>query len=154
MTTVLFYHLTRSPAANTLRAILPRAMQASWRVLIRADAPVLAQLDNRLWEGEATSFIPHALAGSGQDADQPILLGNLASQGFDALALVGISALDLAEIPHLNRVWVLFDASDPAQIDAARAQWKTVSDAKFHAQYWSEDGGRWAMKTAANAPVQ
>jgi hypothetical protein len=35
---------------------------------------------------------------------------------------------------------------------AARALWKSVSEAKLHAQYWAEDSGKWAMKTAANAP--
>lgn len=153
MATVLFYHLTQSPAASTLQAILPRALQAGWRVLLRGDKVVLGELDAKLWEGEAISFLPHGLAGGAQDADQPILLGNIPSAGFDALALVGSTQLDMAEAAALQRVWVLFDASDDGQMTAARALWKTVNSAGLHAQYWSEESGKWDLKTAANAPA-
>lgn len=152
--TVMFYHLTQSPAAQTLQAIFPRALQAGWRVLLRAPAPDLQDLDIRLWGGKADVFLPHGLAGGAQDADQPILLGNVASDGFDALALVGIAALDMGEAARLQRVWVLFDAADAGQMAHARALWKEVSAASLHAQYWSEDSGKWAMKTEANAPVK
>lgn len=150
--TVMFYHLTQSPPAQTLQAILPRALAAGWRVLLRGDDAVLADLDAKLWGGKPEAFLPHALAGGAQDGDQPILLGNLASAGFDALALIGTTALDMAEAARLMRVWVLFDAGDEGQMTAARALWKTVSSAGLHAQYHSEEGGTWAMKTAANAP--
>ena len=150
--TVMFYHLTQSPPAQTLQAILPRALAAGWRVLLRGDDMVLADLDAKLWGGKAEEFLPHALAGGLQDNDQPILLGNIESTGFDALALIGTTQLDLNEAARLNRVWVLFDAGDEGQMTAARALWKAVSSAQLHAQYWSEDSGKWAMKTAANAP--
>lgn len=153
MATVVFYHLTQSPAASALHAILPRALQAGWRVLLRGDQAVLQGLDAKLWEGEPAQFLPHSLAGGAQDADQPILLGNIPSVGFDALALVGSAGLDLAEAATLQRVWVLFDASDDVQVTAARALWKTVSAAGLHAQYHSEESGRWILKTAANAPA-
>ncbi len=151
---VMFYHLTRSPAVATLQAILPRALQAGWRVLLRAEDATLSDLDTRLWQGDDTQFLPHGRAGGAQDLDQPILLGTGPSAGFDALALVGSTALDMAEAGALQRVWVLFDASDDAQMAAARTLWKDVSAAGLHAQYWSEETGKWAMKTAANAPVK
>lgn len=154
MVTVMFYHLTRSPATDALAAILPRAVGAGWRVLVRAEANVLAELDQKLWAGPAESFIPHALAGAAQDDDQPVLLGNLPSNGFDALALIGTVTLDVAEAVPLQRVWVLFDASDEDQMNGARTLWRTISDAGQHAQYWSEETGSWAMKTSANAPAK
>lgn len=150
---VVFYHLTRSPAASTLRAILPRALLEGWRVLLRGDQAVLAELDAKLWEGEEAYFLPHGITGGAQDADQPILLGNIPSAGFDALALVGSTSLDMAEAAALQRVWVLFDASDEGQVTAARALWKSVSAAGLHAQYHSEESGKWTLKTAANAPA-
>ncbi len=152
--TVMFYHLTRSSVATTLRAILPRALQAGWRVLLRGDDRRLADLDAALWEGEAAEFLPHARAGGTQDADQPILLGNGPSAGFDAMALVGPAALEMAEAAPLQRVWVLFNAEDDAEMTAARALWKEVSAAGLHTQYWSEEAGKWALKTAANAPAK
>lgn len=149
---VMFYHLTQSPAASTLQGILPRALQAGWRVLLRGDAAALQDLDAKLWQGGETNFLPHGMAGGAQDADQPILLGNIPSTGFDALALIGTTALDLAEAAALQRVWVLFDAADEGQVASARTLWKSVTEAQIHAQYWAEDGGKWAKKTEANAP--
>jgi DNA polymerase III subunit chi len=151
--TILFYHLTQSPPAQTLQAILPRALAAGWRVLLRADDATLADLDRKLWGGKPDVFLPHGRAGGAQDSDQPILLGTIASDGFDALALIGVVAMDLAETAHLQRVWVLFDAGDAGQMTHARALWKSVSKAGLHAQYWGEEGGKWAMKTAVNAPA-
>ena len=149
---VMFYHLTRSSPASTLQALLPRALQAGWRVLLRAEPVQLQDLDAQLCEGPRDGFLPHGLAGGAQDGDQPILLGNIPSTGFDALALIGTSALDMAEAAQLQRVWVLFDASDEAQVAAARALWKEVTEANLHAQYWSEESGKWTKKTESNAP--
>jgi DNA polymerase-3 subunit chi len=73
--------------------------------------------------------------------------------GFDALALVGSTQLDMTEAAAMQRVWVLFDASDYGQVAAARTLWKTVSAAGLHAQYHSEESGKWTLKTAANAPA-
>lgn len=151
---VMFYHLTQSRPQGTLLAILPRALQAQWRVLIRADAPVLADLDEKLWGGAGETFLPHGLAGGAHDADQPILLGNVPSADFDALALVGAAPCDMAEAQRLHRVWVLFDGNSAPELTAARALWRHVAEAGLHAQYWSEQSGTWAMKTAANAPAK
>ncbi|MDZ7904741.1 MAG: DNA polymerase III subunit chi [Cypionkella sp.] len=150
---VVFYHLTQSPASSTLKAILPRALQAGWRVLLRGEDAVLQDLDAKLWDTPA-AFLPHGLSGGAQDDDQPILLGNIPSAGFDALALVGSIALDIKEAANLHRVWVLFDAADDAQMTAARRLWKEVSGAGLHAQYHSEETGKWALKTAVNAPAK
>jgi glucose-6-phosphate isomerase len=43
--------------------------------------------------------------------------------------------------------------SDLGPAMAARALWKTVSAAGLHAQYHSEESGKWTLKTAANAPA-
>jgi len=152
---VMFYHLTRTPAPQTLLSILPRALAAGWRVLIRGPSAQLAALDSALWGGAEDSFLPHGLAtGGAQDHDQPILLGNLPSDGFDALVLLGGADLDMAECAPLKRVWVLFDAGNDSDMTAARALWRTVSAAGLHGQYHSEESGKWALKTAVNAPAK
>jgi DNA polymerase III subunit chi len=152
---VMFYHLTRATALQSLQAILPRAYAAGWRVLIRGPSAQLDALDGALWGGAEDSFLPHGLAtGAAQDQDQPILLGNLPSNGFDALVLLGGADLDLAECAPLKRVWVLFDAGNDSDMTAARALWRAVSAAGLHAQYHSEETGKWALKTAVNAPAK
>lgn len=151
MGTVLFYHLTRSRPADTLAAILPRAVAMGWRVMLRGtDAGRIAALDAALWQGDG--FLPHGIMGGPYDADQPILLGagDLA-HGIRALALVDGAKCTLAEAAALERVWILFDGNDPTALETARAQWREIVAAKIAAQYWSEDSGKWEKKLDKSA---
>ena len=128
MGVVMFYHLTRSAADETLSMLLPRAMGQGWRVMIRGtDRAALERLDARLWLDEGQTFLPHGMEGGRHDAAQPVLLG------------VG---------PIVNAAQGLFliDGADGAQLSAARAKWKTLTEAGLPAQYWSEEGGRWEKK--------
>ncbi len=129
--------------------ILPRALAAGWRVMIRSpDLSALDRLDLALWQGPEDGFLPHGLAGGPHDADQPILLG----QGAIANAAQGLILLDGAgttpdEAAELQRVWVLFDGDDQAALTAARQLWTRLTGAGLAAQYWSEESGRWEKKT-------
>lgn len=145
----MFYHLTRSTPAETMATILPRALSAGWRVMLRGtDQAALAALDLALWTQSDDGFLPHGLAGGPQDADQPILLG----QGAIANAAQGLMLIDGAETTPeeaapLQRVWVLFDGADDAALSRARKLWTTLTTAGLAAQYWSEESGRWEKKT-------
>lgn len=145
----MFYHLTRSTPVETMTTILPRALQAGWRVMLRGgDAQALQALDLDLWQGAEDGFLPHGLAGGPHDADQPILLGTGAiGNAAQALMLVDGGDCDIAEAAALERVWVLFDGgSDPA-VKQARGIWTKLTGAGMAAQYWSEETGRWEKKT-------
>ena len=50
------------------------------------------------------------------------------------------------EVQRLERVCILFDGNATASLDAARVQWKALTDAGCSAQYWSEASGRWEKK--------
>lgn len=154
MGTVMFYHLTRSTPADTLAVNAPRALGQGWRVMVRGtDREALDRLDAALWlKGGDGSFLPHGLEGGPQDADQPVLLGlGQPVNGARVLALVdGAEATD-AEIVAMERVWILFDGSDQARLQAARQQWRAVTAAGHAAQYWSEDSGRWEKKSDSPA---
>lgn len=151
MALVMFYHLTRSRPAQTLAAILPRAIGMGWRVMLRGtDAGRIAELDAALWQAEG--FLPHGIAGGPHDADQPILLGEGGLvDGIRALALVDGAKCTVPEAEALDRVWILFDGNDPAALDTARAQWREIVAAKIAAQYWSEDSGKWEKKLDKSA---
>ncbi len=51
----------------------------------------------------------------------------------------------------MERVWLLFEDGDPAQVQAARAQWKAVVAAGLPAAYWADDTGRWVKKAESGA---
>ncbi len=148
MATAMFYHLTRSGPEEVLALILPRALAAGWRVMLRSpDAGRRERLDAKLWLEPEDGFLPHGLEGGAFDADQPVLIG----QGAAANAAQGVVLLDGAEaLPGeetSERLWVLFDGDDPAAVQAARGLWTRLTGLGMAAQYWSEETGRWVMKS-------
>lgn len=145
----VFYHLTRLGLDETLATILTRAHKTGWKVAVRGvTRPALEALDARLWalcEGEA--FLPHGLEGGPQDTAQPILLGTGAlAAGTKGLVLLDGAVTDAEEARGLERVWVLFDGNDPAQLDGARGLWSGLTTGGMAAQYWSDETGVWVMK--------
>ncbi|MHA6323566.1 DNA polymerase III subunit chi [Roseivivax sp. CAU 1753] len=145
-----FYHLTRRPLEETLPVLLEKSLAAGWRVAVRGrDAARMDWLDQRLWLGAADGFLPHGLAGGPHDARQPVLLltgGAEAANDPACLMTVDGADVDAREVARMARVCVLFDGNDPAAVQAARVQWKALTDAGCSAQYWSEEAGRWEMK--------
>jgi len=144
----MFYHLARSGPEEVLALILPRAQAHGWRVMLRSPDPArLDRLDARLWLETEDGFLPHGREGGPSDADQPVLLG----QGAAVNGAQGVVLLDGAEpLPGeeaLERLWVLFDGGDEATVQAARGLWSRITGLGMAAQYWSEDSGRWVMKT-------
>ncbi|MBL9052990.1 MAG: DNA polymerase III subunit chi [Tabrizicola sp.] len=151
---VMFYHLTRSAPADTLAALLPRALDQGWRVMLRgSEADALSQMDAALWLlGGDDSFLPHGQEGGPRDCDQPVLLGHgPAVNGAKVLGLIDGAGAEDAEIAGMERVWVLFDGNDPQRLQAARDQWKAMTSAGHGAEYWSEEGGRWEKKAESPA---
>jgi len=144
----LFYHLTRSGAEATLLTLLPRALSAGWRVMIRGgDGAALERLDARLWLEPEDGFLPHGLAGGPHDADQPILLGQGAAvNGAQVLVLLDGAQVEADEARGLERVWTIFDGDDPAAVAQARGLWTRLTSGGISAQYWSEETGRWEKK--------
>ena len=144
-----FYHLTRQP----LEAALPRLLEASlsrgWRVAVRGRNPrYLEWLDQQLWLGPEDGFLPHGLAGGDHDALQPVLLTTQAVAANHAVCVMSVEGAEVTadEVGALDRVCVLFDGADPAALDRARAQWRTLTAAGCGAQYWSDENGGWEKK--------
>lgn len=147
----LFFHLTRSTAEQVVRLNVGRALTMGWRVVIRgADRAAIERLDERLWLDPADSFLPHGVADGKVDARQPVLLttDSAIPNGARALLALDGAAVTADEVARLERVWIVFDGSDPAALDTARGQWRGLTAAGAAAEYWSEESGRWAMKTA------
>lgn len=148
MGTAVFYHLTRSSAEETLATILPRALGQGWRVMIRSlDRTRLERLDARLWLEPEEGFLPHGMEGGLQDAAQPVLLGvGPVRNDAQGVALID-GAGPLPGEEAMERLWVLFDGNDEAAVQAARGLWTRLTGLGMAAQYWSEESGRWQMKT-------
>ena len=147
----LFFHLTRSSAEDLVRLNVTRALAMGWRVVIRGtDRAGLERLDERLWVHPEDSFLPHGMAGGTQDSDQPVLLtdGHEIPNHAQALLTLDGAEVSAGEVAALERTWIVFDGSDPAAVEVARAQWRALTTAGAEAEYWSEASGRWQMQTA------
>lgn len=149
MAQAMFYHLTRSTPEATARILLERALGQGWRVMLRGrDPDRLARLDDWLWTESGERFLPHGLEGGVRDAEQPVLIGRGgAVNGARAVLLVDGALASDEELCGMERVWLVFDGGDGAALEAARAEWRRCAGLGVAAQYWSEESGRWQMKT-------
>ena len=153
----MFYHMTRKPVQATAPPLLERARREGWRVIVRAGTPQRAEwFDEALWLYGDVSFLPHGVAGGPHDADQPILLTSdpapVTRSQAQALMVIDGAPVDPAETRDLERVFILFDGGEPAAVQQARGQWTAMKNAGVHAQYWSEESGRWEMNSETGAP--
>jgi len=152
MAVARFYHLTREPPEALLPVLIGKALEQGLRVAVRGrDRAALEALDLALWRREG--FLPHGIAGGPHDADQPVLLvaeatpaADLPNQPGCLIALEG-SAVAPDEAQGLERLCIVFDGSDPAAVEAARAQWRTLTGAGVAAEYWNSDSGRWTCQS-------
>ena len=144
-----FYHLTDSPLEAALAMLLPKALEAGWRVEVRGrDAALMEMLDEALWRGPAEAFLPHGRAGGPHDARQPVLLtaGEAAANAPTCLMSVEGAPVTSSEAAAMARTCILFDGHDPGAVQTARHQWSTLTGEGIEAQYWAQEGGRWTKK--------
>jgi DNA polymerase-3 subunit chi len=147
MSEILFYHLERRSLDDVLPGLIERTLERGWRALIRVDSAERADaIDTRLWTF-SDGFLPHAQAGDGGPARQPVLItveeGN--PNAANVLFLVGGAAPPAWDsAAAFTRIVLIFDGRDPAAVDTARAAWKDAKAAGHDVTYWKESPtGKW-----------
>ncbi|WP_203309975.1 MULTISPECIES: DNA polymerase III subunit chi [Sphingomonas] len=138
-----FYHLTTTPLDRALPQIAEKVVASGARLLIVAEDPEQrAQLDRLLWIYDPESFLPHAQAGGGGDALQPVLIAGSvdAANGARHVAIVDGRWRD--EALTFERAFHFFGED---HIQAARTAWRGLGDAAdVERRYWKQsDTGRW-----------
>ena len=149
MSEALFYHLERRRLDDVLPGLVERTLERGWRALIRVEsADRAAAVDALLWTYNDETFLPHAIAGDGDPARQPVLItvedGN--ANGAQVLFLAGGASLsDWAQsAKSFDRIVMLFDGRDPGALAAAREAWKQANGASLDVTYWKENAaGKW-----------
>lgn len=151
MTEVLFYHLERLPLEKVLPVLVEKSLERGWRAVIEVGQPErIAGLDTTLWTYRDDSFLPHAVAGSQADADQPVLLTDRADNpnGADIRFFVGgaVPRTEAGGESAYKRMVYLFDGHDPDAVAEARKAWKALRTG-HDVTYWQQDSsGRWSKK--------
>ncbi len=148
MADVLFYHLTESTLEEALPTLLEKTVQRGWRAVIQSGTEERRDaLDARLWTYRDDSFLGHGTDRDPFPEAQPILLttGDGNANAAPVRFLVdGASPPDLA---GYERAVFVFDGHDQAQIEGARAHWKTLKDAGHAVTYWQQTPERrWERK--------
>jgi len=138
-----FYHLTRSPLDRVLPRIAERIVGDGGRLLVVVrDEQQAAAIDKLLWTYAPESFLPHAVAGAGDDGAQPVLIstGGEPSNAARHVALVDGKWRD--EALAFDRAFHFFDEGAIAE---ARVAWKALADREcVERRYWKQlESGGW-----------
>jgi len=144
MTETLFYHLERRGLDDALPGLIEKTLERGWRALIRAESSDrAAALDSLLWTYSEQTFLPHAQAGDGEAARQPVLITveDDNANNANVLFLVGGAtppAWDSQLANSLTRIVLMFDGRDASALASARAAWKDAKAAGHDVTYWKE----------------
>ena len=137
-----FYNLTATPLDRALPQVAARIVREGGRLLIvAADADQRAALDRLLWTYAADSFLPHAQAGAGDDARQPVLLSDSCEATNGAHMAIFADGLWREEAAAFDRAILLFG---PEQTVAARDLWSALSGGGHALRIFKQgEGGGW-----------
>ncbi|HEX4295341.1 MAG TPA: DNA polymerase III subunit chi [Rhizomicrobium sp.] len=141
MTETLFYHLERRSLEDVLPGLIEKTLERGWRALIRADTAERAEMiDTLLWTYDDQTFLPHAQAGDGSEARQPVLITveDANPNAANVLFLVGGAGADWNATAGLTRIVMMFDGRDADALSRARAAWKDAKSAGHDVTYWKE----------------
>ncbi|PHR22051.1 MAG: DNA polymerase III subunit chi [Hoeflea sp.] len=148
MVEALFYHLTESRLEEALPPLLEKSLDRGWRVSVHVSSEErCAALDAHLWTFREDSFLPHGSAQAAHAERQPLLL-TLASKAENGATVRFVAdGADIPELEGVERLVMMFDGHDQGQLDAARAQWKTLKSAGHSLTYWQQTPDRrWEKK--------
>lgn len=139
-----FYQLSQSPVEAALPLLARATLAAGQRLLVvAADQDLHAKLSEGLWALK-DSFLAHGLAGSPDEARQPILLSDKADAANGAKFVALADGVWRDEALAFERAMLLFDG---ATVEAAREVWRSL-DAKEQVtrRYFAQENGKWVQK--------
>jgi len=140
-----FYQLAGTPAEQVIASLAGRVIESNGRMLIVAeDEAFLARLDRMLWDRGSASFLPHGLAGSTDDARQPILLSTSPDAPNQARNILIADGTWREAALGYDRSFYLFDDST---LEGARLAWKLLAGREgIERRYWAQEDGKWVKK--------
>jgi DNA polymerase III subunit chi len=145
MTEIGFYHLTRSTAAQALPRLLARTLAVGQRALVLGKtAEGLDAISTALWA--QPDWLPHGSAAERDPDLQPIWLSLEPEPMNGARYLFVVEEAEADRLARFERVFIVFDGTNPATVEAARAQWKAAKSAGHTLVYWQQTDTGWQKK--------
>lgn len=148
MAEVLFYHLTESRLEEALPPLLEKSLDRGWRVSVHMGSEErCAALDSHLWTFREDSFLSHGCDDGPHAERQPVLLTLAGNAANGATVRFVADGAALPELEGADRLVMMFDGHDQQQLEAARAQWKTLKSSGHSLTYWQQTPDRrWEKK--------
>ena len=147
---IQFYHLLTTPVEVALPKILPKALAAGLKTVIKCrDISQQEMLDEKLWTLDPDSFIPHGQAGEPNEALQPILLSLSTQRPNDAglLLILDGSTASTEMLEGYTRIIDMFDGTSETEVSAARNRWKEYKTAGHTLTYYKQQSnGAWKQE--------
>lgn len=137
-----FYQLSSTPIERVLPRIAERVLEGGGRLLVvTADEPQAVALDRALWTYAPESFLPHARAGSGGEAEQPVLIAAACDAPNAARNIALVDGVWRDAALSFDRAFHFFDDST---LEDARTTWRALRVRDGVApRYWRQEDGRW-----------
>ncbi len=150
---IFFYQLMSKPLEKALPQLLERSVERGWNVVLQTGTPEkCVALNEHLWTYSDEGFLPHGMAQDGDPEFQPIYLTagsenpNSAQVRFFVDSAQITPALAASEEPY-ERIVIMFDGNNEAELTDARAQWKALKGTGATLAYYQQtDEGRWEKK--------
>jgi DNA polymerase-3 subunit chi len=141
-----FYQLAGTPLEAVIASIAEKILAQDGRLLVvAADEAFLARLDRMLWDQGPASFLPHGLAGSADDARQPILLSTSPDAPNLARNMLIADGEWRDSVLTYDRGFYLFDEGT---LEGARLAWKLLAGRDgVDRRYSAQEGGKWVDKS-------
>lgn len=148
MVEALFYHLTESRLEDALPPLLEKSLERGWRVSVHLGSEErCAALDAHLWTFRENSFLPHGSEQAARPERQPVLLTLSPQPANGATVRFVVDGTDVPALDGVERLVMMFDGHDQSQLEAARAQWKTLKAGGHTLTYWQQtQDRRWEKK--------
>ncbi|SMD06908.1 DNA polymerase III subunit chi [Rhizobium sp. RU36D] len=148
MTDILFYHLTESRLTDALPPLIEKSLERGWRVAVQmADTAARDAFDAHLWTFRDDSFVPHGTDANEFAEKQPVLLLTGDENPNTATVRFCVEGVPAPDPSAYERLVLMFDGHDQAQLEAARAEWKRLKADGHKLTYWQQTPeGRWEKK--------
>jgi DNA polymerase-3 subunit chi len=134
MTRIDFYSNAES-RLHTVCQLVGKAFAQRMRVaLFATDAETARTLDRLLWTFQATSFVPHCLAGDKLASQTPVIIANTLDDAPHDELLVNLAAECPALFSRFKRLIEVVGRDDEDR-NAARARWRFYKERGYEVKH-------------------
>ncbi len=139
-----FYQLGATPIDSVVTSLAAKLLSEDQQLLlVSSDESQLARLDRLLWS-DGPAFLPHGIAGTTENARQPVLLSTTPDAPNLARNLLIADGEWREAALTFDRAFFLFDET---HLEPARLAWKLLSGRDgVERRYWAQEAGRWTQK--------